>query len=114
MQDTCTITRVTGETTDPETGRVIPTTVGVYSGKCRLQQRALISRSVDVGEAYVYQVPYELHIPMDVTGVQIQDVVQVDSSALDQDLVGRSWWLKGLAGGTQKTARRFSVEEVVG
>lgn len=114
MVDACTIKRKTGHTTDPETGQVTPTYDTIYSGKCRFQQRALQAEGSDVGEARIYQVPYELQIPMSATGVRVEDLVHADSSVLDPDLAGRDFWVKGLAGGTHKTSRRLPLEEVTG
>jgi hypothetical protein len=114
MVDACTIRRQSGEATDPDTGQITRTYTVVYSGRCRIQQRALESQGSDVGEARVYQVPYELQLPMSVTGPAVEDVVTCDTSALDADLPGRQWWIRGLAGGTHKTARRIQIEEVTG
>jgi hypothetical protein len=120
MKDTCEIKRKTGSSTDPDTGVVTSTYAVVYPqvgqpGKCRVQQRALESQGSDVGEARIYQVPWELQLPMATsTGIEVEDVATITACVLDPDLVGRAWWVKGKAGGTHKTARRLQVEEVTG
>jgi hypothetical protein len=115
MVDACQIKRRTGESTDPDTGVVTPTYATVYTGRCRVQQRALESQGSDVGEARIYQVPWELQLPMATsTGIAVEDIATITACQLDPDLVGRAWWVKGKAGGTNKTARRLQVEEVTG
>lgn len=113
MVDACVITRVTGETTDPDTGEVTPTVVTVYSGKCRMQQQVAEARPADVGQAYVLQQPFELQLPMvGSEGIQAGDKVQLTVS-LDADLTGaRRWWVRGLAHKTHATSRRVGLEEV--
>jgi hypothetical protein len=113
MVDTCLITRVTGSTTDPDTGEVTPTTATVYSGRCRMQQLAAVARPNDVGESYVFQQPFVLQLPMVGSGgIQAGDQVEVTASVLDPDLPGRKFWVRELADGTHKTARRIGLEEV--
>ena len=114
MVDACLIRHRTGESTDPDTGVVTPTYSTVYAGKCRVQQRALVSQGAETGQAHVFQVPYELQLPMSVTGVAVEDVVTVTASVLDPELVGRLFWIRGLGGASHKTARRLPIEEVTG
>jgi hypothetical protein len=116
MVDTCTIKRVTGRTTDPETGQVTQTTTTVYGpGKCRVQQQGGISRPHDLGEAQVFLVRLEVQLPVDTSiGVQPDDLVTVLSSSLDPDLPGRVFYVRELAHKTHATARRIQVEEVTG
>lgn len=113
MVDACVVTRVTGTTTDPDTGEVTATVATVYTGKCRMQQQASIARPDDVGEAYVLQQPFVLQLPMvGSEGVQAGDRVQITAS-VDADLTGaRRWWVRGLAHKTHATARRLGLEEV--
>lgn len=111
MTDTCTISRRTGEATDPNTGQITPTYAGVYTGKCRFQQRSAASRETDVGEATLLLRRMELQLPMAVTGVQVDDVVTADASVLDPDLPGRQFVVRDLAHGTHKTARRIGIQE---
>lgn len=114
MVDACTITRLTGETTNEDTGVVTPTTSTVYTGRCRVQQSQLGADSVpsDPGEAYVRLVAFEVQLPMSVLGLRVQDVVTITASALDPDLVGRQFNILGLAHKTHATARRIQVQEV--
>lgn len=114
MVDACIITRVTGESTNEDTGVVTPTTAEVYDGKCRVQQSQLGADSTpaDPGEAYVRLVAFELQLPMSVTGLRVGDVATITASALDPDLVGRAFNILGLAHKTHATARRLQVQEV--
>lgn len=112
MVDTCTITRVTGATTDPDTGVVTDTTTTVYSGACRIQAAPAASREVQPGEATRLMTRLELQLPMDATGVASDDVVTIDSSALDGDLVGRAFVARGLSHKTHAVMRRLEIEEV--
>lgn len=114
MVDTCTITRVTGGTSDPETGVRTETTTVIYSGKCRFQQRPIArpgSRH-DVGEASVVEVDYSLQLPMAATGVKVEDRVVADTSVLDPDLPGRSFQVASQGSKTHATMRRVELVEV--
>lgn len=114
MVDACTITRTTGETTDTDTGVVTPTTSTVYTGRCRVQQSQLGADSTPAapGEVSVRLVAFEVQLPMSVEGLRVQDVVTIDTSVLDPDLVDRQFVVLGLAHGTHKTARRIQVQEI--
>jgi hypothetical protein len=114
MVDTCTITRTTGESTNEDTGVVTPTTSTVYTGRCRVQQSQLGADSTpsDPGEVYVRLVAFEVQLPMSVEGLRVQDVITITASALDPDLVNRSFNVLGLAHKTHATARRIQVQEI--
>jgi hypothetical protein len=114
MVDACTITRVTGQTTNTQTAAITPTTATVYTGKCRLQQQGRMSRPTTVAEEYVFQTQRELQLPMSVTGVRINDIVTVTASALDPDSAGRTYWVRELFDKTHGTSRRIGIEEVSG
>src|SRR5690348_14673080 len=95
MVDACAITRVTGHTTDPDTGVQTPTTETVYEGACRVQQWSPSSaRPADVGEDYQLLQATELQLPIDATGVQVGDQVEMTASAHDLDLPGRVFRLR--------------------
>lgn len=112
MVDACTVTRVTGTTSDGETGRITETLATIYSGKCRIRQRAATGSRTDVGEASVVQVGYELQLPMSATAVRVEDRVTVTASVLDASLVGRRWHVSSEAAGSHLTARRLQITEV--
>jgi hypothetical protein len=113
MVDTCTITRVTGGSSDPETGVRTQTTTVVYTGKCRFKMYPRSpGRRTDVAEASVVEVDEELQIPMSATGVQVEDIVTVTASALDPALVGRAFRVASQAAKTHATMRRFDLLEV--
>lgn len=114
MVDACTITRVTDTTTDLQTAAVTATADTIYSGKCRIQQQGHIARPVTVGGSYEFQSAFELQVPMSAIGILVNDIVTVTASVLDQDLVGRSYWVKEPAAKTHATSRRFGIELVSG
>ena len=112
MTDTCAITRVTGQTTDMDTGQVVDVTEPVYSGPCRVQQRSTVASRVDVGEASLLLVALELHLPVAAsTDVHAEDAVQIVTS-VDPDLVGKHFTVKQVAHKTDATARRLGIQEV--
>jgi hypothetical protein len=113
MVDTVTITRVTGTTTDPDTGVVTPTTSTVYTGTAKIQQGAVpLGEPKDLGEASILVVRLEVHLPVSATGVLADDVVTVTASALDPDLVGKRFVIRSVAHKSFLTARRCDVSEV--
>lgn len=111
MQDTCTIRRVTGSATDPDTGVITPTYATLYSGQCRVQQSSGQATQQDAGQDYLLMLRLEVQVPMSVTGLRPADEVLLTASLLDPDLVGRTFLIRDLAHGTHKTARRVGVEE---
>jgi len=112
MVDTCTVKRLAGEATDPETGVVTPTYTTLYSGKAKFQQRATTGGPTDIGQAVVALVQLEVHLPTSVTGITTGDIVTCTASALDAELVGRSFRVQGVAHKTFETARRLPLQEV--
>lgn len=112
MVDTVTVRRKTGESTNSETGVVTPTLSTIYTGVCKVQQRAGIARPAAVGEAEVFVSRLEMHVPVSVTGIASDDLATVDTSAHDQDLVGRVFHVRELAHKSFASARRYSIVEV--
>jgi hypothetical protein len=113
MVDTVTITRVTGSTTDTDTGVVAPTTATVYTGRAKIQQSEVpTGEPRNLGEASVLVVRLELHLPVSATGLLIDDVATVTASVLDPDLVGKRLVIRFVARKTFLTARRCDVTEV--
>ena len=113
MVDSCTIRRVTGTVTDPDTGQIAPTYATVYTGKCRVQQRGPSARSVEAGEAHLLMQRLEVHVPVSAEGIRAGDEVTVTVSG-DPDLVGRVFVVRELAVKSLATARRLGVEERTG
>jgi hypothetical protein len=115
MQDTCTIRRTTGETTDTTTGVVTPTTSVVYTGPCKIQQSTLgaASAPADPGEASVRLVAYTLHLPVATSaGIRDGDVATITTATYDSDLLGRTFAIIGTAHKSVATARRLQIQEV--
>lgn len=113
MIDTCTVTRLTGSSTDPETGVITPTTATIYTGKCKIQQPGVASGGpANLGEATVMVSHPQLHLPIAATGVRSDDVATVTAAALDPDLVGRRYAIRVPAAKTFATARRLDIELV--
>lgn len=110
MQDTCTITRKTGEVVSG--GVITPTYVQIYTGNCRIQARRVESQGSNVGEAYRLIERLELQLPVTVTGLAEGDVVTVTASALDPDLLGRVFAIRGVTAKTHLTYRRAELIEV--
>lgn len=116
MVDACTIVRVTGTTTDPDTGEVSETTSQVYSGPCRLQERGGYPRDIAVApDQPQLAVARELQLPIATSGsVRAGDRATITASANDSASVGRRFWLRGQPSKTDATARRFHTEEIAG
>lgn len=113
MVDTCAITRVTGHTTDPDTGVQTPTVADIYTGACRIQQHVPGgARPADVGEAYQLLLRLEVQLPVTVTGVAVSDTVTITAAAHDTDLVDRVFRVRELMHKTHPSARRIGVEEL--
>jgi hypothetical protein len=114
MVDACLIDRKTGSVLDEDTGDYVDTYATVYEGKCRVQDSGLSGHQVDAGDRPVELQTRTLQVPMTVTGVKVDDRVQVTASVLDADLVGRTFRVTDLMHKTHATARRLPIEEVTG
>lgn len=114
MEDACTITRVTGRTTDTTTGAVTPTTSTLYTGACRVQQQQAQAQREDAGEDHLLLLRIEVQLPMSVTGLKVGDEIAVTASENDSDLVGRVFLVHDLAHKTHATARRVQCLEKTG
>lgn len=116
MVDACTIRRVTGATSDPDTGDETPTylTPDPYTGKCRIQAQLAQAQREDVGEDHLLLLRLEVQLPMSVVGLEVGDEVTVTASAHDSDLVGRVFRIHDLMHKTHATSRRVQVIERTG
>jgi hypothetical protein len=115
MVDTCTIQRVTGESTGAG-GVITPTYSTTYSGACKVQQQTGMSaRPDEAGEAALLMVTRSVHLPVSAsTDVKADDVITITAigDGSDPALVGKVFVVKGEAAKTYASARRVSVEEV--
>lgn len=111
MVDECTIRRRTGETTDPDSGVITPTYDTVYEGRCRVQQPAAQATEESPGEQHALMLRLEVHLPMNVTGIEADDEVTITASVHDPDLPGRVFVVRDLAHKSHATARRLGVQE---
>lgn len=118
MTDTCTITRITGTISDPDTGVTKPASEKVWEGKCKLQtsgglaeETSVSGTQVSVG-ARVQQWSLYAHFPMSATGLKPGDLVEITQSS-DPELVGKRVRLINLQSEkTHATAQRWNVKEV--
>lgn len=116
MADVCTIKRLdTGSTTNPDSGYPTSTYTTLYTGKCRIQQQAVIARPHDVGEDTVLIVRFDLQLPVAGTeGLKVNDIVTITACVHDADLVGREFQVWELAHKSEATARRVGITERTG
>jgi hypothetical protein len=108
--DTCTIKRVTGESTDID-GVITPTYTTLYSGVCRVQQQQPYAERHDAGQAYLLLLRLEVQLPMTVVGLQPDDILTVVTSLMDPDLPGRVFIVRDLAHKTDASSRRVQCQE---
>jgi hypothetical protein len=110
MDDACVVTREGARTLNESTGLYSQTPSTVYAGPCRLIVPPRSPQDVVVvGQVEVMQ-RARLDLPVTTSAaVEDGDVVTFTTSA-DPALVGRQYRLRGDAGQTHATARRFFVE----
>lgn len=110
-------------TQDPNTGTETPTYETAFTTKARLSiGRGLAVRAAEVGGRTAAEVVRILSIPVDsadpwaddraATGVSAL-VTAIDAATDDPTMLGVRLTLSGPAPGSQTTARRYEVEEVV-
>jgi hypothetical protein len=112
MVDACTVRRVTGEATDPDTGSVAPTYDQIYTGKCKVQAQGVISRVHTAGEHQFVVQHNRIDLPAGSAAVIVGDVVDVTASVNDPALVGRRFRVIELLHKSFASAQRLGVEEV--
>lgn len=116
MLDTCAIKYQTGTTTDPVTGSDTPVYTTRFSTKCRVKvAEGLSARQEDAGGRTAVTVVRELHIPVSSAAVEPGDIAvmtAIDDTS-DPTLAGATLVLDGPAPGSQTTARRLQVSEVI-
>jgi hypothetical protein len=111
MVDTCTIKRPTGMSgTDPVTETYA---AAHYTGACRVVTREVDAITPDAGEREATVLRLRVDLPATTSDVRVGDVVTVTASTYDAQLVGRSFRVVAPFHGSQKTARRVPVEEML-
>lgn len=116
MLTTVAIQHQSGTTPDPVTGSDVPTYVTDFTTRARVSiGRGLAVRDTEAGGRTVAEVTRELHIPVDSPAVPAGAyalVTAVDPTD-DPTLLNLRMRLSGPAPGSQTTARRLQVTEVV-
>lgn len=112
MVDACTITRRDGtSTTNSTTGVVTPNETTVYTGICRVQNRAPRVRSPIAGDAVWLERLIELQVPMSATDIRTGDGVTITASLLDPHLVGIKLRITASEHKSHATMRRVQCTE---
>lgn len=114
MPDACEIRRppVPGDVDTSSIDRVYEPGELVYEGKCRAFTYEPFESTPQSGQ-HVYTVQRkQLHIPVDASGVQVDDVVEITVATLDPDLEGRVYRVAGLHHVTFARDQRLLVEEI--
>jgi hypothetical protein len=84
----------------------------VYSGPCRAFTYEPFESTPQSGQ-HVYTVQRkQIHIPVEETGIQIDDVVTITTATLDPDLEGRTYRVAGLHHVTFARDQRLLVDEI--
>lgn len=114
MIDTCTVRRLTGTVTDPDTGARTPTYSTQYTGPCRVQQHQATADRQVAGEDFLLLLRLEVQLPIAVTGLQVGDEITMTAATHDADLVGRVFKIHDLAHKSEATSRRVQCIEKTG
>jgi hypothetical protein len=117
MEDACTITRRSGQSTNPDTGVVNFSYTVIYTGKCKVMRRGprgASNRPVNLGEAFELLSFVEVSIPISSTVALADDIVTVTASVNDADLVNRAFHVRGYEHRSFASARRLQCVESTG
>lgn len=122
MLTTCAIQYDTGSTAiDPATDSEVTVYETTFSTKCRIKSTALLVRQNEVGGRTAGETSRELHLPVSSTDPWADPdsargvfalITAVDATD-DPTLLGQRVRLSGPAPGSQTTARRLEITEVV-
>ena len=117
MLDTAEIRRKTGNMTqDPDTGSETPEYAAAFTTACRVSAgRGLAVRDAEVGGRTIAEATRELHIPVDSPEVLPDDIAVITAvhATSDPTLLNATLTFAGAAPGSQTTARRLQVDEVL-
>jgi len=114
FSDTCTVKRVSAVDTNALTGGVTKSYQTLYSGVCRVQTSGGPAGQIDVGQAAPRSSSATLQLPVvGSEGIRPDDIVTVVTCVNDTELVGRIYHVVGEHHGSQKSARRLALNEVI-
>lgn len=115
MLDTWTIGEDGGFTYDPGTGKDVQTVIPLFTTKARLKVTANVVQDDQVGGRTSVVTRRELHIPVGSPVAPANAVAQCTAihSTTDPTVLGTIVRLSGPAPGSQTTARRLTVSEVL-
>lgn len=91
MMDKCIIRRVIGETTDRETGKVVPLYADMYEGKCKMQSYEGYEQEKNTAGAALTVQRMSCHLPVGAYRINVGDIVEITQSRLDPLLVSRKF-----------------------
>jgi hypothetical protein len=94
---------------DPVTFDPVLTTL--YTGPARVQTYEPVQRDVEVGGGSAAVQRYAVHLPVGSYKPEVNDVVTVTACALDANLVGREFVVRGLLHKSAATAYRLVVDD---
>lgn len=115
MTDTWTIGADVGWTYDDATETDVQTVTPLFTTKARLVERSTVTQESQVGERTAVETHRELHIPWNSPAAPVNAVAQCTAIGplTDPTLLGTIVRLAGPAPGSQQTARRLQVVEVL-
>jgi hypothetical protein len=92
----------------------VEVTQHLFDSRCKVQTREVQARESEVGGRTAVEVRMELHLPADTPPLAVGDVWEFTAAhPLSLSTVGQRLRVTSPVAGTLKTARRYSVEEVV-
>lgn len=93
------------------TGIPAPSTTQVYSGKCKVQNLDPQEATPQVGGAVVTSQRYRVDVPVGEYAPEEGDVVTIVATALDPNMVGRTYRVLAPMHKTAATAYRMAVTD---
>lgn len=114
MLDTGKALRPTGGYT-VASGIEVPATSDLFSAtRCKVQSSQVMAQESEVGGRTAVEVRMELHLPASSAPLVVGDLWEFTAvHALSLQVVGQRLRVTSPVAGTLKTARRYSVEQVV-
>lgn len=110
MLDTCRVERNGEPATDSDTGKVSPSRVSIYEGKCEIQAQVTRVQESTSAEHQFGMMRSEVKLPMAAGPFRMNDYVTITASALSPQMVGMVFRISGVQPKSFQTAQRFQVE----